>query len=264
MSPANAPTMPVDQPILRVPARFGEIQLWAVSLRADEERLTALSRLLTDDELRRADRYRFHDDRRRFIVARGTLRLLLAEHTGQDAGDLAIGTDHFGKPFLRSARRPLHFNLAHSRDQALIAFSRDSTVGIDLEDLDRESRMTDLTESVCSPAERQWIADLPSDLGCRALLRIWSAKEAFLKAMGTGLRIEPSRLEVSRWIAEGSADRGEVRWIDSPGSSSRYILQPLPECEESLGGSAALAALKLRIPHRIAWMGSFRPTPAAA
>jgi 4'-phosphopantetheinyl transferase len=239
--------------------RAGEIQLWSVNLQSDDGNLAVLSRLLTDEELRRADRFRFGDDRRRFIVARSTLRLLLADYTGRHAGSLEIRTDSFGKPFLRAVGTPLHFNLSHSGDRALIVFSRDASVGIDFEAISHEDRLTDLAESICSPAELIRIGGMPYGVRCRALLRLWSAKEAFLKAMGTGLQINPSRLELSPGVAEGSSERGAVRWIDSPGASSRYLLQPLPDCERRLGGSAALVASKLRTSQQIVWMGSPRP-----
>ena len=261
---ASVPNPSVPRPSL---VRLGEIQVWSVTLHAGDERLAAFTRLLTGDELRRADRYRFADDRRRFIAARGTLRLLLADYTGQEAGGIAIETDPYGKPFLRAPRRPLHFNLAHSRDRALVAFSRDSNVGIDFEDLEHVGRIADLADAICSPDELSRIDGLSGECRSRALLRLWSAKEAFLKAMGTGLQIHPTRLEVSPGIMDGSAERGSVCWFDSPGASSRYFVQPMPDCEHRLGGSAAVSALKIPNLHRILWMGSphlFKIEAAAA
>src|SRR5437868_3371012 len=85
--------------------------------------------LLSDDELQRADRFAFSHHRVRWIVARGQLRRVLARYLGST--DVHLACSSFGKPFLEDC--PLTFNISHSGDLALIAVSRQRSVGIDVE-----------------------------------------------------------------------------------------------------------------------------------
>lgn len=262
--PFRSPTPPSPSRN-KVPIRAGEIHLWAISLQAGGDDYQFWLSVLSDDERRRADRYRFEDDRRRFVVARGLLRHLLEEYTGIGAARLDIATDTHGKPHLAQPHRPLHFNLAHSLDRALIAFSRDSAVGVDFEDLGHRQRVVEVEDSICTPAEKTAIASLGDDEArSLALLRLWSAKEAFLKALGTGLQVDPTAIAVSESVWKGSASPASVRWEGSPGISARYALHPLPDCEDWLGGSAAVAAMKLAVPHRLVWMDLASEVSAAA
>jgi 4'-phosphopantetheinyl transferase len=245
-------------PLPRFPThrlRSGEICLWTASLLTDADGISACEALLSDDEMSRADRFHFERDRRRFVVARATLRRVLAACTGIPAAVLPITTGEFGKPALDPGCGPIHFNLAHSEDRALIAVSRDSRIGVDLEAIDHESRLPELARSIAAPAELAQLAGLADEAArSRALLRLWTAKEAFLKAIGTGLQIAPGRLEVSASVREGSYELGTVRWIDSPGVSSLYALHPLPGCEARYGCSAAVAVLRGgSTAHRIVW-----------
>lgn len=208
------------------------------SLRVDEATLGRLRGWLTDEERARADRFHFPRDRRRFTVARATLRALLTERL--DAGEpekLSIETDENGKPFVPTGDG-LHFNLAHSGEVALYAFSRHGEVGVDFEDLAHRDRVADLASAIACPEERAWL-DAAEDVPL-ALLRLWTAKEAFLKALGVGLGIEPPRLRVPATALAGDPSAGEVEWSDHPEISRAYRLHPLPDCEQRLGGSAAV------------------------
>lgn len=246
-----------ETPLQRFPThrlRSGEIFLWTVSLHAGTGDLAAGESLLSHEELSRADRFHFEHDRRRFVIARATLRRVLAGCTGIPATALPITAGEFGKPALDPGCGPVHFNLAHSEDRALIAVSRDSRIGVDLEAIGHEPRLPELARSIAAPTELAQLAGLPDEAArSRALLRIWTAKEAFLKAIGTGLQIAPGRLEVSAGVREGSYELGTVRWIDSPGVSSLYALHPLPGCETRYGCSAAVAVLRGSTAHRIVW-----------
>lgn len=263
--PFPTSTTPPSSAGRRIPIRTGEIHLWAVSLTAEGDDYRFWLSLLSEGEKQRADRYRFDQDRRRFVVARGMLRHLLEEYTGTEATRLIIDTDTHGKPRLVQTTRPIHFNLAHSLDRALIAFSRDSAVGVDFEDLSHQDRVVEVMDSICTADEKAAIAALSDETArSRALLRLWSAKEAFLKAMGTGLHVDPTALCVSESVWTGSAAPSPVRWEGSPGISSRYALHPLPDCEDWLGGSAAVVAMKLAVPHRLVWMDLASEVSAAA
>src|SRR5688572_32828154 len=104
-------------------------------LHAGHEEVCSLRAWLSDAERRRAGRFRFERDRRRFIVARARLRELLAARLDvkPEAIELAYGKN--GKPGLaqRFADTGWRFNVSHCDEVAVYAFSCDSEIGIDIE-----------------------------------------------------------------------------------------------------------------------------------
>lgn len=146
---------------------------------------SGLSAWLTDEERARAARFHFEKDRSHWIAARAGLRLLLAGWTGLEPCRVAIETEPAGKPFV--AGRPVHFSLSHSGGQAAVVLSKFGPVGVDLEPLGRPHKLADCLDTFCHPEERK-------DRSGQALLRIWCAKEAYLKALGVGLAMPPAGL----------------------------------------------------------------------
>ena len=103
-----------------------DVHVWRASLTVAPDVLVRLARTLSEDEHRRADRYRLSRDRDRFVAARGLLRSLIARYLGVAAGTVRFTYTSHGKPLLadRESGGELSFNLAHSDDLALFAFGR--------------------------------------------------------------------------------------------------------------------------------------------
>ncbi|HEM8515220.1 TPA: 4'-phosphopantetheinyl transferase superfamily protein, partial [Burkholderia cepacia] len=60
-------------------------------------------------------------------------------------------------------------------------------VGVDIECCDRAADWRALTREVCAPAEAAWLDSVPPAARAAAFMRVWAAKEALLKALGTGI-----------------------------------------------------------------------------
>lgn len=164
----------------------------------------ALWEVLSDDERRRAERYRFPDDQRRSIVARGTLRMLLARRLNRAPRDLQFIEGAQGKPALTSGE--LEFNVSHSGDRVAIAIAGGTPVGIDIEV--EQPRMTDLVtlaRRYFSRGEADEVERATGDEAMRLFFTIWTAKEAVIKAAGGGLSIELAAFSVypvrTEWTA---------------------------------------------------------------
>jgi 4'-phosphopantetheinyl transferase len=143
--------------------------------------------LLSPDEQARAQRLRIPEKRQRFVAARTALRRVLADTTGQPAESLIFGYGPQGKPYLVNAHA-CYFNLAHSEDTALIAVAGGS-VGIDLEHLRPLPSMVEMAQIAFSPQEQDALASLPDTERLSAFFRIWTRKEALMKARGEGFRL---------------------------------------------------------------------------
>ena len=101
-----------------------------------------MRRILSADEMARADGLCFKQDRRNFILIRSVLRTLLGRYLGLAPGRLRFRYGLHGKPALDLSSEGLHFNVSHSGNLALLAFARGREVGVDVErmrhDLDIE------------------------------------------------------------------------------------------------------------------------------
>jgi 4'-phosphopantetheinyl transferase len=150
---------------------------------------------LTSEEQSRADRFRFRKDAIHWAACRASLRRILGKAIRLPPQDVPLKYLEFGKPVLASPYNDLHFNLSHSANLAAIALSIDGPVGIDLEAKERAPDLLECESTFCHPAEILRLST-KNDKRALQLLEIWTAKEAFLKALGTGLSFSPTDIRI--------------------------------------------------------------------
>ncbi|MDR3387812.1 MAG: 4'-phosphopantetheinyl transferase superfamily protein [Rudaea sp.] len=121
------------------------------------------------------------------------LRALLAGYLESGPERLRIERNMHGKPGLRDAAG-LEFNLSHSGGALLVGVSRGQALGTDLETPRRLRPVLDLARRYFDPAEAALLAGLPADRREAAFMRLWSCKEAVLKALGHGIAFGLHRL----------------------------------------------------------------------
>src|SRR5579862_3924329 len=117
-------------------------------------------------------------------AAHARLHVLLAHYTAPGRKPDIVRTER-GKP--HAPQSGLDFNLSHARDHALIAFAREQPIGVDLESTTRRIEIDDLARRFFSHGEADALSALPATLRHAAFLRVWTCKEAVLKAIGEGL-----------------------------------------------------------------------------
>ncbi len=177
-----------------------EAHVWRAWLDLPAPRIQALEQTLTADERGRASRFRFQTDRTRFIVARATLRALLGRYLNREPDTLRFSYSEYGKPALAEEGEsdPLLFNVSHSHQMALYAFTRSGDIGIDLEQISTDTRdYQDIARRFFSPAEVQELLSVPAKQRQEAFLNCWTRKEAYIKARGLGLSLILSQFDVS-------------------------------------------------------------------
>jgi 4'-phosphopantetheinyl transferase len=198
---------------------------------ADEERFAAL---LSADERARSQRFRFARDRRRFIVGRGTLRLILGRYLGAQPARLSFRYGPHGKPALEGDSA-LRFNLSHSQGLALYALAMEHEVGVDMERIQPLPDLEDIARSCFAEGEIAALWALPEAQRLHAFFACWTRKEAFIKAIGDGLSFPLDRFDVS--LVPGAPAR-LLRVEGDPGEASRWTLAAL---HPAPGYAAALA-----------------------
>ncbi len=166
-----------------------EIHIWRVELDRPESQLQQFGKMLSDDELSRADRLYFQQHRQRFIAGRGILRTILSRYLGVAPQELQFNYEAFGKPVLAEqfSASQLWFNLSHCQGMALCAVARDRTIGIDLEYTRPVSDVLVLAQQFFSQSEYALMRSLPPNLKQEIFFRLWTCKEAYLKATGAGI-----------------------------------------------------------------------------
>lgn len=166
------------------PPTSSEVHLWHARLDGGEAALACDLPLLSPDERARADRFLFPQDRAAFAAARAWLRRILAGYLGRDPAGLRFGYGPDGKPHLAGSPS-LRFNLSHSGGRAALAVASGREVGIDIEAI--RPVEPHIAGRVFAAGEiRTWSALPPADR-LAAFFRCWTRKEAYLKALGTGL-----------------------------------------------------------------------------
>ncbi len=159
-------------------------------------------------ETERANRFRFERDRHRYIAGRTALRLLLGSYLSQPPQSLSFTYGPAGKPSLPG----IGFNLAHSGPSALIAFTPNQRVGVDIEESKPLDDIIDTARMAFSPAEFARWKSLRAEPDL--FYRIWTRKEAYLKAIGEGIAQRLQQFEVA--FEPGEAPRilkgAEGRW----------------------------------------------------
>jgi 4'-phosphopantetheinyl transferase len=174
-------------------------------------RLPEFSGFLSADERERAARFYFEKDRRRFTLCRGWLRCILAGRLDMQPGAVVFSQGAHGKPAVDG---PWQFNLSHSGEWAVCAVARDLPVGVDIEAHRDMPDAADLADRFFTPDEARLIrAGAPGE---PRFFTVWTRKEAFVKAAGTGLYTD-LRSFTAGLDEEFIADAGGRRWgVRSP------------------------------------------------
>ncbi len=178
-----------------------ELHIWKLKLPLESGTIfTTLKEYLSNEELAKAKNFYFEVDQNRFVLSRGMLRKLIGAYLAINPTEIKLYYNTYGKPLLIDEN--LQFNLSHSKDYILIAFSYDSPVGIDIEYCKREIDLLSLANEICTDSEYKILSSLSGQEQCFAFYRCWTRKEAILKARGLGLSFPLKELEVIRSVNE--------------------------------------------------------------
>ncbi len=191
-----------------LPLVAGEAHLWRITIEEKSFDLQRLTQLLSEDEVSRANRFRFQKDRTQFIIAHGMLRTILGRYLNMQPASLRFGYGAQGKPYLINENGEPHnlrFNLSHSEEIILYAVMLGQELGIDVERIRPEFATETIAEKFFSPSEVKSLRGLPIALQPEAFFNCWTRKEAFLKARAEGLTYPLDQFSVSLLLGEPPA-----------------------------------------------------------
>ncbi len=177
-------------------------ELWWLDLDALAARRPTWEALLPPDELQRAKAFAFPELQRRFLASRAGLRIILAHYLRRAPHELRLLRSAAGKPYVEQGG--LEFNLSHSGPLGLVAVTPGQRgcvpVGVDLEQLRPDLDWQGISRQVFHPLEQAAVAVG----GSRTFFTVWTRKEAWLKAMGTGWTEQAKQFSIvtADWTAE--------------------------------------------------------------
>jgi 4'-phosphopantetheinyl transferase len=201
---------------LAAPAPF---RVWMLAL--DSWPDSAALETLSPAERERAQRFRFEHLRRRHLASHVALREALAEFNGEPEASQQFVEGPFGKPALVSQR--CAFNMSHSDDVAVIAVAPQGEIGVDVELLRPVKDGLEIARRNFTPAEHQQLLAAPAEQRDLVFMRIWTRKEACLKAVGSGFSIAPACFEA------GAETAPRQLAMPTPAGAVRLHVESLPE-----------------------------------
>lgn len=211
----------------------GSVDLWRLS---SSDGMRRPARALYWEWLDTQERARYQASadqgwREQFLTGHGWLREVLARYLGCEPARIALGQGQYGKPELLGQEPPsLHFNLSHTRGLLVLAVAG-SPVGVDVE-AHQPRDIQALSQRFFSADEQQALSRIAHPWRLACFYRLWTLKEAWVKASGIGIGRQWRQLR----IALGGAARergGRPAW--------RLASSDFPD-----GYSLAIAALAPR------------------
>ncbi len=147
--------------------------------------------LLDAGERERHGRFHFEHDRVRYLSAHALLRRTLSRYAGVDPSGWAFEIAPGGRPELApfAGWPPLRFNLSHTRGLVACAVTVNLDVGVDVEQLRATRDLQGMARDVMSDTELGVFQALDGHARVHRFYECWTAKEAYVKARGDGLRL---------------------------------------------------------------------------
>jgi len=156
----------------------------------DAPALAAMAEVLSAEERARRDRFVFDRDRRDFVAAHALVRRMLSRSDATGPTGWQFDIDAHGKPSVVASQAgapPLVFNLSHTHGLVACAVARGTSLGIDVERVDRISSGPDIAARYFAPPEIRMLERHPASDYNGRFIELWTLKEAYIKAVGTGL-----------------------------------------------------------------------------
>jgi 4'-phosphopantetheinyl transferase len=175
----------------------GEVHVWRIELDCAPTSIAALGATLSPEEQAKAVRFQTGELCDRWTVARGALRCILASYTRSKPKSLVFRVGPYGKPELAYPAQDISFNVSHTGGLALLAITEGTRVGIDAEMVCPAIEVVDMSRKFFARAEVDEILALAGDARIAAFFACWTRKEAFIKALGTGLSVPLDHFHVT-------------------------------------------------------------------
>jgi len=173
------------------------IHIWRVRLDVRQSSFDRLNGALSESERDRAQRFRFDRLRQQFTIAHGALRFVLGRYLSIAPDRVRFAEGSHGKPEVAEPATTIRFNVSHSEALAVIAIADGRDVGVDIEAIRPVPELEEIAQRYFSDQEADALMHTAPGAREQNFFRIWTRKEAFIKAIGDGLSFPLDSFAVS-------------------------------------------------------------------
>ncbi|MFZ0219465.1 MAG: 4'-phosphopantetheinyl transferase superfamily protein [Candidatus Aquirickettsiella sp.] len=166
------------------------IHIWHTRFEVHTKKCEIFQNWLSPDEKKRAEKLAI-PYRQSFIISRGVLRDLLAYYSEQCPQKLTLTYSVSGKPLLINSEHRIEFNLSHSKNILVYAFTIDTPLGIDIEYINHRMNLDKIAFRFLPADEYDRLQLLQGKEKLKAFFNAWVRNEALIKAMGGTLQTHP-------------------------------------------------------------------------
>ncbi len=175
-------------------------------------------------------------------VTRFFVRKVLSEYAPLDASEWQFSTLAGGKPIITNPMQSLYFNLSHTQDIIVCAISENRAVGVDIEFLDKPRQFMPIAKNYFAKEEVEKLQNLNFTEQKEYFYRLWTLKEAYLKAQGLGITVALDNIyfdidDLGNILLEDRSRnkcRNEHKWsFELAMPSTQHIMAVCVELEQS-------------------------------
>jgi len=155
----------------------------------DSGKLAEYLSLLSEEERERQQRFHFEKDRHSFLVSHALVRRVLSMYADVDPADWQFAAGEYGRPEISAPAGvpPLRFNLTHTEGLTACLVTLGVDCGIDAERLGRRGKLQAVAEKMFADSELETLGALDGQQYQQQFFTFWTLREAYCKALGTGL-----------------------------------------------------------------------------
>ena len=163
------------------------IHMWSVRYSSLDRYFPLLSTLVSPEEEHKAAGFKKSDDTRRYTLRQGILRVILGQYIQEDPEKIQIVRKKSGKPDLRLDGRysDVRFSLSHTDEMVCLGITLSCEIGLDIVKTNSCIPFPEIEHYLFTVGERRWIEQTLPEQRSLQFFRIWSLKEALLKATGS-------------------------------------------------------------------------------
>ena len=175
----------------------GEIHIWSSLLDQPEDLINLFHTSLSKEEKDRISKYKFKLLRDRQTVSKGLLKSFISSYLNIGTGEINFVQNEYGKPSLTPELNEidLHFNISHSEHFGMFAFTIGKQLGIDIESVQEITNLNQIVDLCFSDSEKEWFYNSDPGLKKELFYKVWTGKEAYIKAIGKGLSFPLKEIE---------------------------------------------------------------------
>jgi len=165
------------------------IHIWSAHYDDLERHVKVLSDIVSQEEQKTASTFRIAADARKYVLRHGAVRIILGNYINQSPEMIPLLIGMNSKPCLdlEDSYSDISFNLSHSSEMILIGITKKRRIGVDVVKVDPSYRFHESADYILTIGEKAFLRKIEPTLRYEIFFRIWTLKEAILKATGSTL-----------------------------------------------------------------------------